>query len=104
MSAQFPKLVVALVNNFDAWIVGSGANPDVTKPRDYDVIVPHWNWGPAAHLIPPDAVVNSMGGFKCVQDGIEIDVWPGSVEWVMLNAKSEWAWQPRHNVRLRRHS
>lgn len=100
MSSTLPPLAIALTHNFDAWIVGSAAAPDALNPRDIDIIVPHYEWNRAAHLIPKDAKVNSFGGFKCVQDGIEMDVWPGDLGWLMQRPKACWAWHPASGVRL----
>lgn len=101
MSSTLPKLVIALCNNHDAWIVGSSARPDAVHPvRDYDVQVTFSEWGKAAHLIPRDAVPNSFGGWKCKSDGIEVDVWPGELGWLMQNSRAVWAWHPSSDVRL----
>lgn len=36
---KFPRFVVALTNQFDAWIIGSAADPNNNNPRDFDVVV-----------------------------------------------------------------
>ena len=83
MSSKYPKLVLALTHCHDAWIVGSGADPNNKEPRDYDILVPYSQWQKASSLIPMDAKVNTFGGFKCISDGIEIDVWAGDIGWLM---------------------
>lgn len=101
MSSTLPKLVVALCTNFDAWIVGSAADPSNDNPRDIDVLVPIYSWGQACHLIPKNAKVNSLGGWKCFDD-IEIDIWPGDLGWLMQSSRSKYAWHPRSGIRLQK--
>lgn len=102
MSKSLPTLVLALTHNHDAWIVGSAADPANTDPRDYDVIVPFYEWGKAAHLIPKDATVNSFGGFKCTSDNAKIDVWPGDLGWLMQRPKTSFVWHPATNIRFQK--
>ena len=102
MSTTLPKLVIALTHNCDAWIVGSSADPSVESPRDWDVIVPFNCWGLAAHLIPRDAKCNTFGGWKCDSDGVEVDVWPGDLGWLMQHPKAKYAWHPRSGCRLKK--
>lgn len=102
MSSSFPKLVLLLTHNHDAWIVGSAADPQNLNPRDYDIQVPFYEWGPACGLIPHDAKINSFGGLKCQSDGFEIDVWPGDLGWIMQRPKAKWAYHPKSGVRLKK--
>lgn len=102
MSSTLPKLVLSLTHNFDAWIVGSAADPANTSPRDYDVLVPFSQWGPASQLIPRDAVPNSFGGWKCQSDGKEVDVWPGELGWLMTKPKAKYVWHPASDTRYQR--
>ena len=102
MSSYLPSLVSALVTNYEAWIVGSAADPQVTNPRDYDVVVPFSSWNKAVHLIPKDAKLNSFGGLKVTQPDCETDVWAGELSFVMCNNKAKWAWQPHLNVRMQK--
>lgn len=102
MANTLPKLVLALTYNHDSWIVGSAADPTNTSPRDYDVIVPFSEWGKAAHLIPSDAKPNVFGGWKCISEGQEVDVWAGDLGWLMRQAKAKWAWHPSSGVRLKK--
>lgn len=39
-----PALVRVLTTMHNAWIIGSAALPDVTSPRDWDVLVPFDQW------------------------------------------------------------
>ncbi|MDP1712680.1 MAG: hypothetical protein Q8K86_09520 [Candidatus Nanopelagicaceae bacterium] len=72
------------------------------KERDYDVVVPFYEWGKAAVLIPKNAKPNTFGGWKCVSEGKVVDVWPGDLGWLMQNAVLKNVWHPRSGVRWRR--
>jgi len=102
MSSSLPKIVIALTHNHDAWIVGSAADPDNKTPRDYDVQVPFSEWGKAAHLIPAHSRVNTFGGWKCTSEGVEIDVWPGELGWLLQRPKCNWAWHPASGIRVQK--
>ena len=102
MSSTLPKLVIALTHNHDAWIVGSAADPDNLSPRDYDVIVPHYEWGKAAHLVPKTAQVNSFGGWKVCDGGVSIDIWPGDLGWLLQRPKCRFAWHPASGTRIKK--
>lgn len=95
-----PELVSKLVIIHDAWVVGSAADPNNKEPRDWDVIVPYSKWNAACQLIPKDAKVNSFGGFKCISEGKEVDVWPDELGNVMQCQKAKFAWHPRSGIRL----
>ena len=99
---SLPPLALKLTHMHDAWIVGSAADPCNESPRDYDVIVPFSSWGQACMLIPGDAKPNSFGGFKCIDDGIEVDVWPGDLGWLMQRPKAMYAWHPASGVLLKK--
>ena len=99
MSATLPKLVLDMCFAHDGWIVGSAADPENTKPRDYDVIVPFSEWRKAAMHIPEDAKRNHFGGWKCMSEGVEVDVWGGEIGWVMQSPLSKWVWHPQSGVR-----
>ena len=49
------------------------------KPGDYDILVPFEKWKDISILIPEDAEVNSFRGWRFYEEGVQIDVWPGSV-------------------------
>lgn len=102
MSHSMPKLVCDLTNSHDAWIVGSAADPSNTSPRDFDIQVPYSQWGPASKLIPMDAKPNTFGGWKCISEGVEVDVWPGELGWLMQHPKAKFAYHPRSGTRLRK--
>lgn len=102
MSHIIPSLVCKLAYGHDAWVVGSAAQPNInySKVRDYDVMIPYEHWRTAAMLIPRDAAPNTFGGWKCQSDGVEVDVWPGDLSWLMVNHAARWAWHPRSDTRL----
>jgi len=76
---KLPELVCKLTYVCDAWIIGSAADPDKTDPRDYDLVVPYNKWKEASSLIPSDARRNTFGGWKCISEGKEVDVWPDDI-------------------------
>lgn len=92
-----------LCANYDAWVVGSAANPAIEDPRDYDVIVPPSRWPMIAGLVPRDATPNTFGGFKFTSDGCEIDMWCGDMAWMMnQQPRTEWVWNPHLGIRFHR--
>jgi len=77
MNKIYPELVARLITNCSGWIFGSAC---VKKnPRDYDVFIPLPFWSTASMLIPKNAKINRMGSFKCLSEGIEVDVWTGEM-------------------------
>ncbi len=103
---QVPSIVVQLTAGFEGWIVGSAAKEgvDLSKVRDFDILIPYANWVQAAMLIPSSAKPNTFGGWKFVthMNGFEIlvDVWPGDLAWFMTNHLAKAAWHPRSGTRL----
>ena len=75
--------------------------PDV-ELRDYDVIIPYSRWKEAALLIPKDAHPNTFGGWKCLSEGKEVDVWPGDLSIHFTHHISRYAWHPKSGTRLER--
>jgi hypothetical protein len=63
-------------------------------------VIPFSHWKDAAMLIPKDAKVNTFGGWKCVSEGVEVDVWPGDLGWLMTNSAFTYAWHPRTGTRI----
>jgi len=100
----YPSLVSKLVYGHDAWLVGSSANPDVdlNTVRDFDVVVPFNYWKGAALLIPDNAWPNTFGGWKCISDNREIDVWPAEIGELMISDMSEWIFHPYTGTRLQK--
>lgn len=99
MASKYPKLVLALTHAHDAWIVGSGADPDNEIPRDYDVVVPFSNWQEASMLIPMDAAPNHFGGWKCMSEQVEVDVWPGDIGWIMQRPQMKYIYHLKSGKR-----
>lgn len=95
-----PRLVCKLSTKFGAWVVGSAANPNTEKPRDFDVVVPWDQWNLASTLIPPDATPNAFGGWKCKSGNNTIDVWPGDIAVALTHHRSTHAYQPHLGIRL----
>jgi hypothetical protein len=93
-----PAIVKKLTYGFDAWVVGSAADPNNDDPKDYDVQVPFSTWGKACLLIPPNAVPNSFGGFRFEDEGMSIDVWPGELGWIFQRPSCRWAWHPASGI------
>lgn len=82
---KYPALVSKLGECADAWLVGSAVLNEV--PRDYDVIIPFSHWVQAAMVIPENAVPNTFGGWKCISENKEIDVWPAELTTIVLSEK-----------------
>lgn len=100
-----PSLVRKLAMNYEAWIVGSAANHTTKElPRDWDVVIPITHWEQAASLIPSSAKPNTFGGWKCISDGMEVDVWPGDLGRLLTNSLTSFAWHPRSGVRISKYS
>ncbi len=97
---KLPTLVAKLTLNHDAWVVGSAADPANENPRDFDVLVPFYAWGPASQLLPSDCRMNSLGGWKCISEGVEVDVWPGDLAFVMRQDAFSVAWHPSSGARI----
>ena len=93
MSSKVVKAVVPFTQ-LGCWVVGGAANPDNIKPRDWDLIAPFEIWDLVAPIIPANAVPNSFGGWKFIVDGIEIDLWPGSLAKFLANPHSQFIWHP----------
>jgi hypothetical protein len=103
MSSQFGNIVNGLTHNHDAWVVGSAADPENKNPRDIDIMVPYSSWGPASSLIPKDAKVNSFGGWKFTEQGVEVDVWPGELSWILQRPRTKFVWHPKTGIRFQRY-
>jgi hypothetical protein len=91
-----------LAHAAEAWLVGSAAAPgaDLTLVRDFDLLVPFHHWVVAAMLIPSDAKPNMFGGWKFINQGNVIDVWPGDLNWLLLNKAARYALHIRSGTRI----
>jgi hypothetical protein len=90
---EYPPIVTKLVNFHDGWIVGSAAYR--ASPRDIDVLIPFSQWNKASLLIPPDAKPNTFGGWKFMDEGLEIDVWPGELSELLSLGKTDEVYHPK---------
>ena len=102
MVRNFPRLVAQLTTNHDAWIVGGACISDT--PKDYDVVVPLHRWAAAACLLYGHDTyeINTFGGLKINEGGVEIDVWPDEIGRMMTNVHSKHFWHPRSGARWTR--
>lgn len=85
--AGLPALIRSFCFSHEAWIVGSAANwllgLRFDEPRDYDLLIPFYQWGSACRSIPEGSPTNSHGGVKISSDGIALDVWCGDIGWFL---------------------
>lgn len=77
---HMPSLVKTACFNYEGWVVGGGAEfliGNIKEPKDWDVIVPVTKWEHIFPIVPYKfAEVNTFGGFKVLENDIEIDIWP----------------------------
>jgi len=97
---HFPDLVVKLVYSCNGWVFGSACETD--NPRDYDVFIPLSYWRRATMLIPKDAKINSMGGFKCLSEGKEVDVWTGEMSDMLASRFFKCAYHPITDIKIKK--
>ena len=100
---MLPDIVRVLCWDFDAWVVGSAADPGKSNINDYDVIVPPGNWLAVAnilHLLPITA--NSFGGWKVRLSAVTVDVWPCTINEFIARATTfpTYLYQPKCGLRL----
>lgn len=95
---QLPGLVAQIVMSCNGFLVGGAANPEVTEPRDYDIIIPIDSWFQAAQLIPKTATVNTFGGWKFKTEAYTVDIWPEGLN-ILTTAMSKYIWHPRSGKR-----
>ena len=84
----------------NGWIFGSSCESD--NPRDYDVFIPLEYWMQASMLIPKNAKINRMGGFKCISEGKEVDVWTGQMHDLLASNFFKCAYHPNTGVKIKR--
>jgi len=95
-----PELVTKLCAYCDGWLIGSSVTEE--NPRDYDVWIPYEKWSVACTMIPKDSKINTFGGFKCMSDGVEVDVWTGDMNDFLASNYFNFAYQPKTGVRIGR--
>jgi len=84
---KLPRIVSQMVSA-GALIVGgvgraiaTGDTDYIENLKDYDLMVPTLDqWYEVALLIPKEAKVNSFGGWKFIEKGVEVDVWVESLD------------------------
>ena len=101
---SLPKLVVAITNAGDAWIMGSAARwfAGDDPPNDIDIVVPFEKWQVVAPMIPRDAQPNKFGGWRFTTDGVDVDVFPDNIGRLMSHTGCNDAWHPKSNNRWNR--
>lgn len=97
---KYPLIANKLLYFYDAWIVGSAANEAIKNPRDLDIVVPFKEWNHAAQLIPRDATVNSLGGFKFKDEDVMVDVWPADIHSLLTASASKHFYHPWSETRI----
>lgn len=95
-----PVIVAVLCEKFDAWIVGSAADPENKAPRDWDVMIPWHEWDGAAGLIlalvgADNVRLNAFGGWKLRRDDGVVDIFPGMPQSYLSAAKFKHMFHPR---------
>ena len=93
---EYPKTAHKLLHLHEGWIVGNHSK----TARDLDILISFLHWREAAALIPSTAKPNTFGGWKFLEDGIWIDVWPGDLAWLMTNTKFKSAFHPRTGTKI----
>lgn len=74
-----------------AYIVGSYAKMligEEIEPSDIDLIVPPEHWPIVSQMIPKKAKLNKFGGWRFKTKGIEVDIWPDTVERYLSKCKT----------------
>ena len=99
---DLPSFVRKVCTSHGCWIAGSAAHPQalITSIEDIDVVCSYAIWDTVAQLIPPNARINSFGGWKFKQNGLLIDVWPSDLGIILARAKCTNIWHPASNKRF----
>lgn len=83
--ASLSALIKSFCFNNEGWVVGGGAlyllGLQEKRPRDWDILIPFYQWGLACRSIPENSLTNSQGGIKIISDNIIIDIWCGDIGW-----------------------
>ena len=98
---DLPTLIRVWATNNNIWVVGGAAdiNATVETVEDIDILVPFHNWHSLAPYIPKDAQPNSFGGWKFTTEGIEVDIWPGDIGFLLTSPLTKYVWHPATNFR-----
>lgn len=97
---SYAALVNKLTTICDGWLIDSGAERPFKRPRDYGVFIPLSKWREACAIIPKDARVNKLGRFKCISEGIEVDVWTGEMNSLLASNYFRCAYHPQTGVKI----
>lgn len=95
---KLPELVTKLTTICNGWIVGGAV--DAENPKDYDVYIPFPYWKVACSLLPKESTINRMGGFKCISEGKEVDVWTGEMSDFLASNYFSKAFHPQTGVKI----
>lgn len=98
---KYERLVRNLTTHCSGWIFGSAANLDINNPRDFDIFIPIEYWSKACSYIPLDSKINRSGGYKCLDNGIEVDVWTGNMNDMLSTVYFSYAYHPNSGVRIK---
>lgn len=98
---NYPSLVRKLTTTCNGWIIGSACYKK--NPRDYDIFIPLPFWSIACKIIPKEAVVNTLGGFKCISDNKEIDIWTCEMYELFTSNFFKQAYHPQSGIKLKRY-
>ncbi len=100
MARDIPVVAAKLCYGFGGWVVGGAVTSE--HPKDWDIAIPFENWSGAAMLIPGDSTPNAFGGWSFCSEGVEYDVFPCSLSWLMQNRKCTVLWNPKTGDVFRR--
>ena len=85
---KLPEIAKLLLLNHRAWLVGSTAAWYLADGRggfnDVDLMVPFGEWMAVSRVIRTmfgeEVALNNLGGFKLDDQGVDVDVWPMSLD------------------------
>ena len=97
---DMPESARLLCTLCDAWVVGSSALVVPPEGADIDVMVPLHRWHMAVTHIPPNAVPNNFRGWRWVEDGVQIDCWPDTLDRLCAVQEFRAAWHPKSGQRV----
>lgn len=89
---SLPDNIKSILLVSEGWLVGGSINDLISgnKPNDYDIIVP--DRGLFQNILKLIASrgpieINSYGGIKFEENGVEIDIWPEELDHFIKNTK-----------------
>lgn len=92
---ELPQIPTFLAREFEAWIVGTAADPNsqLSNIKDIDVVVPFSQWARASKIISlKEPSCNKYGGWKIIDEGIVVDIWPDDITHVLTSGLVNWIW------------